>query len=135
MKISLKALFGLTIVLGFMIGVAHADTGAAPSTMQVPSWIVSAVKDLENIPAVGHIITLILGVIAVGSAILTPLTALLMAIEKALNLTGLLPAINFLNQKVIPALAYVSNFNAQATAAPASTTTTVSSTPTIPASS
>jgi hypothetical protein len=135
MKSALKIVFGLTIVLGFMIGAAHADTGAAPSTMQVPSWIVSAVKDLENIPAIGHIITLLLGIIAVGSAILTPLTALLMAIEKALNLTGLLPAINFLNTKVIPFFAYVSNFNAQVVVAPVAASTPVSSTPSTPSAS
>jgi hypothetical protein len=128
MKNFMKVFFCSAIVFGFMIGVAHADAGSAPSTMQVPSWIVAAVKDLENIPAIGHIITLLLGVIAVASVILTPLTALLMAIEKAFNLTGLLPEINFLNQKVIPALAYFSNFNAQPVVAPAPTTTASSPT-------
>jgi hypothetical protein len=136
MKSRFKVLFGLSIVLGFMIGVAHADTGAAsaPSTIQLPSWIVAAIKDLENIPAIGHVITSILGVIAIGSMILTPLTAFLMAVEKALNLTGLLPAINFLNAKVIPIVSYVSNFNSQLASTPAPTTTTVASTPSTPAS-
>jgi hypothetical protein len=140
MKIGLKALLGSAMILGFMVCVVHADSGvavtAAPvSTMQVPAWIVSCVKDLENIPAVGHIITFLLGIIAVGSAIITPLTGLLMAIEKALNLTGLLPAINFLNTKVIPALAYVSNFNAQVVTAPIQPAATVTSTPSTPSAS
>lgn len=131
MKSVLKVLLGSAMILGFMVCVVHADTGvavaAAPvSTMQVPAWIVACVKELENIPAVGHLITLLLGVIAVGSAIITPLTGLLMAIEKALNLTGLLPTINFLNQKAIPFLAYLSNFNAKTPVAPAAAAQTVS---------
>lgn len=139
MKSGLKILFGLTIVLGFMIGVAHADTSTP--VLQMPGWIVGAIKDLENIPAIGHVITLILGVIAVVSMILTPLSSLLMALEKATGWAELDKINAFLN-KIIPYVAMFSNLNVQAPTAttPASTVvvtpvvaaTAVASTPSTP---
>lgn len=106
-------IIGLIFASTLVASVALADGGGAVSTLQFPAWIVVAIKSLENIPAIGHFLVAIIGVLAVATPILTALTGLLMAIEKAFNLTGLLPEINFLNQKLIPWIAMFSNLNVQ----------------------
>jgi hypothetical protein len=144
MKSVFKFVFAFTFVLGFMIGVAHADTGSAVTSLQMPGWVVSVIKELENIPAIGHILVAIIGVLAVATPILTALSALLMGIQKAFNIAGLLPEINFLNQKLIPWVAMFSNLNVQPASAPnlaptvavapVVAATAVSSTPSTPSS-
>lgn len=114
MKTFKKYLAGILFLMVMCAPMAFADGGVtATAPLQFPTWIVAVIKALENLPVMGHAIAVLVIALGVASPILTALTALLMAVEKAFNLTGLAPEINFLNQKLIPFVGYFSNFNVQ----------------------
>ena len=116
---TLKPVLLLIVVTFIYSTVAHADVVAKviepASSLPAPTWIVDAVKFLEKAPYIGHVIVLMLAIIAAVSAVLTPLTALLMALEKVFGWVQLDPVCVFLNQKAIPFFARFSNFNVQNT--------------------
>jgi hypothetical protein len=129
---SLKLFLCLAVM--FIASLCFADTAAAATGPQLPTWVADVVQFLANLPVVGHFIVLILAVIAGAAVIITPLTALLMAIEKVTGWTQLDGVNAFLN-KILPYFQMFSNFP---TPAPApvvvSTTTQAVPNPAAPAS-
>lgn len=101
----MKNYFKYFLMIAVMLSatVCFADA----SEPQLPTWIGDSIRFLENVPKVGHIIVLLLSIIAVAATILTPLTGFLMAVEKATGWAELDKVNAFLN-KIIP---YVSMFS------------------------